>query len=327
MPKHSNGQSRGGSRALLIVAIVIFLLGAGAFAYVSIGGFGTEGADEDVQAQDAATTDEEVEVKDHLEDYTWEELSEISRQMSAYGSRDEALDVAKTYHLVNEDGSMTGETKQVTLDDGTVIEVALADVYHDANADGSGQCGMTFVCMTCAGTHQMNDTDVIDGGWEACGMRSWLDTEMMDNLPDDLSSVIVSANKLTNNVGMTTDTASVTVTSDRLWLLSAREVCGNITWYADEYGSSFASKDAVFNAEGEQYALFAQLGVTCYDDPGDCLVRTVNDSASPWFLRTCESNKVNYMDDSFFRSILDSGYPKGITAPSEQAGVVFGFCI
>jgi hypothetical protein len=327
MPKHSNGQSRGGSRALLIVAIVIFLLGAGAFAYVSTGGFGSETTDAGVQAQDAATTDEGVEIKDHLEDYSWEELSEISRQMSAYASRDEALEVAKTYHLVNEDGSMTGETKQVTLDDGTVIEVALADVYHDAKADGSGQCGMTFVCMTCAGTHQMNDTNVIDGGWEACSMRSWLDTEMMENLPDDLASVIVSANKLTNNVGMTTDTGSVTSTSDRLWLLSAREVCGNITWYADEYGSWHSDEDAVFNAEGEQYALFAQLGVTCYDDPDDCLVRTSNGTAISWFLRTCESNKYNFMDDSYYRSVLDSGYPKSITAPSEQAGVVFGFCI
>jgi hypothetical protein len=321
---HERGRG-GGSRALVIVAVIVFGLGVAALAYV-MGGFGSPGS-ADGNAADERSANDGVEVRDGLADYSWDELSQIAADLSACDSRDAALELAASYNLVNPDGTMTGDTKEVQLDDGRVIEVAIADVYHDAKADGSGTSGLTFVCMTGAGVHQMNDEDTIDGGWEASGMRGWLADEMMDDLPDDLAGAIVSVSKLTNNVGETTDPADVTATSDSLWLLSAREVCGEITWYTDEYGSRQAYRDTVYNAEGEQYALFSEAGVTCHDDPSGTLARTVDGVDCAWFLRSCESNRADYMEDSFFRSVLDSGYPKAQANPSDELGVVFGFCL
>jgi hypothetical protein len=322
---HERGR-KGGSRALVIVAVIVFGLGVAALAYV-MGGFGSQEAAEEDSAGERSTTDG-VEVRDGLADYSWDELSQIASDLSACDSRDAALELAASYNLVNPDGTMTGDTKEVQLDDGRVIQVAIADVYRDAKADGSGTSGLTFVCMTGAGVHQMNDEDTIEGGWESSGMRSWLADEMMDDLPDDLAGTIVSVSKLTNNVGETFDAADVTATSDSLWLLSSREVCGEITWYSDEYGSQYAYRDAVFNAEGEQYALFAEAGVTCDGDPNGMLVRTVDGVDYAWFLRSCENNHGNYMADaSYFRSVLDSGYPKAQANPTDELAVVFGFCL
>ena len=78
-------------------------------------------------------------------------------------------------------------------------------------------------------------------------MRSWLNSSLKGQLPSDLQAVIVSVDKLTNNTGETTNTSSVTTTSDELWLFSARELCGSIDWWS----GSYSSNNDVMNAEGE----------------------------------------------------------------------------
>lgn len=69
----------------------------------------------------------------------------------------------------------------------------------------------------------------------------------------------------TNNVGLP-DVASVTRRSRWAVGLSAVEVCGNITWFEDEFATEIslhtAGLDAVLNAEGTQYAYLSAAGVT-----------------------------------------------------------------
>ena len=72
----------------------------------------------------------------------------------------------------------------------------------------------------------MNEMDTNAGGWEACGMRLWMSSDLLGELPDDLRAAIVPVSKLTNNVGETEDPSSVTATEDTLWLLSTVELAG-----------------------------------------------------------------------------------------------------
>ena len=105
------------------------------------------------------------------------------------------------------------------------------------------------------------------------------------------------------------------------------EALGDITWYAQEYGSDYASYDTPANAEGEQYALFAQQGVTCDSDGSGALVRTLDGTPCSWFLRTCVPYQASWAEDAFFYDVMDSGHPGGMARPSEELGVVCGFCV
>ena len=49
-----------------------------------------------------------VSPKASTNDYTWEELGSIASEISASGSMDAALEIAKGYNLVNADGKLDG---------------------------------------------------------------------------------------------------------------------------------------------------------------------------------------------------------------------------
>jgi hypothetical protein len=331
MARHDARPRARGPRARAVIAAAVFVAGVLALGYVMLWmpAHGTEAtSDAGASSSDAAATDVSAELspRESLADYSWAELSRISSEVSACQSRDDALQVAERYNLVSDDGSMTGERKAVALDDGTSANVVLADVWHDDLASG-GKAGLTFVFADAVATRPMNDTDTVEGGWGSSSMRSWLASELMDELPDDLAAAIVPISKATNNTGVTSDASAVTVTEDSLWLLSAREALGDITWYAQEYGSEYASYDTPANAEGEQYALFAQQGVTCDSDGSGALVRTLDGTPCSWFLRTCVPYQASWAEDAFFYDVMDSGHPGGMARPSEELGVVCGFCV
>ncbi len=315
----------------IVLALIVFLAGAVLLFMVLTGRLGSRQdpyADGDAAETQEAAQSDEVTPQASLAEYSWKDLSSISSEISAAGSREAALEIAKSYNLVTSDGAMTGDTKEVELSDGSTITVELADIYHDDKSDGSGKAGLTFICASSIGQHAMNSTGTIDGGWESSEMRSWLASDVLSSLPEDLSGVILQVNKMTNNTGSTSDAASVTATSDTLWLLSAREVCGTVDWFAHEYGANYASYDDVCNGEGEQYALFSQAGVGPRTDPNGALKRVgVDGAATAWFYRSAMNYTFENIEGSFFYEALDSGYPYGHAAPETAQGVVFGFCV
>ena len=50
----------------------------------------------------------DVQVKASVNDYSWNELSRISRKISESGSETAALQIAQKYHLVGSDGTLDG---------------------------------------------------------------------------------------------------------------------------------------------------------------------------------------------------------------------------
>lgn len=264
-----------------------------------------------------------VAVKDSTEAYTWDELSKISGEIAKASDENAAVEVAKKYHLTTADGKLDGtQTKSVTLSNGTQTAVQIVGFAHDEKADG-GKAGITFIFKDCIGKHNMNSSNTKAGGWEASEMRSYLNSEGISLFPSDLQQKVVSVNKLTNNVGDTQSTSSVTVTSDKLWLFSSVELCGTISWY----GGSYVVYNDVLNAEGSEYKLFRDMNVG-QRGSNSILVKNLNGQSNYWWERSpypYNSNNLDY--SSYFNRVISDGDPNGGGDAINSLGVCPGFCI
>lgn len=267
-----------------------------------------------------------------LNDYSWYELSRISGEISQAPSDEEARSVAAKYGLLENDGSLTRQTKQLVLNGTRALDVRLAGIRHDDRSDGAGKAGLTFMSIGGLALRPMNEGQTIEGGWERSALRAWLAGEGKAMLEPELQAALVPVNKWTNNVGITDDPASVTPTSDAVWVFSAHEVCGDISWDGDEffYQRGDENVDGLVNSEGAQYEAFAQAGVTQTSDPTGMLSLANSTGASPWWYRTpypFDWQIDNTGSNGFFYQVRESGYPESLGSPEVPASVVFGFCV
>lgn len=277
--------------------------------------------------------------KKPLNEYSWDELSQISAQISSAESDEAGREVARTFGLVEEDGSLTTQTKQIAVhDDKTAthiraLDVRLAGIRHDDKADGTGKAGLTFMTVGALDIRSMNDQETIDGGWSATPLRAWLNGEGILLFDQDLHDAIVPVTKLTNNVGLTADLGSVTPTEDRLWIFSVHEVCGNVSWDVDEFRQmrGYEDVDGLLNAEGSQYEVFAREGIDGTGNGSGYLSLAESTGSSPWWYRTPYPFEWTGYGDTgaqrYFYRVMDSGYPKSLGVPTDKASVVCGFCV
>ena len=267
------------------------------------------------------------EKKQHIYAYSFGELAAISKRIAAAASDEEARAIAKDYHLLNEDGSLTNEGINLNLQDGRVMQAQLVGIRHDEKADGAGKAGLTFVTTDAMDLHAMNDTNDTAGGWEKSAMRAWVNKEQFELLPADLQKHIVAVKKSTNNSGDARDASQVTTTDDKLWLLSSAEVCGTLDWFSHEYGKKLAHLDQVINAEGTQYERYRTAGVSAYSDPHQTLIKSYQRQDVAWWYRSPFAFVYKNLKQRYFYNALPTGYPYAYSVPSEKHGVVVGFCI
>ena len=268
-----------------------------------------------------------------LNDYSWSELGQISHLIAEADGDEAQREVAKEFGIVEQDGSLTRQTKQILVDGTRALDVRVAGICHDDLADGSGKAGLTFMTVGALDILSMNDEVTIVGGWEASALRARLADEQKARLEDELQEAMVAVNKLTNNVGLTDSFDSITATADELWVFSAHEVCGDVTWDSEEFRGrrGWQDVDGLLNAEGQQYETFAQEGVTGESDPNGFLSLADSTGTSPWWYRTpYPFDFSSYRDtgsDGYFYQVADSGFPQSLGSPEVPASVVVGFCV
>lgn len=279
--------------ALAVIAIAIFVISAASTSFFGL----------------------IIQEKDSMEQYSWDELSKISGEIARCGSEEAAIEVAKKYHLVSEDGILNGnQRKSVQLSNGKRTYVQIAGFNHDEKSDG-GKAGITFIFEDALGFNSMylNSSEAAHG-WIDSSAREWLSNDGMNMLPADLVEKIVSVKKLTNNVGQTTDVSSVTETTDKLWLFSAKELSGDIDWFKNNGDNP--SYDDVLNAEGTQYKAFKDA------IDRSRLLKRYNDNLVSWWDRSQMPNSTN-------RFAYTNGW--GLTGDSDidtrSLYLVPGFCI
>lgn len=275
-----------------------------------------------------AQADGSAGVKSAVEAYTWDELSQISNEIAAAGSEDAAIEVAKRYNLCTPDGKLDGtQVKSVTLSDGTQTTVQIVGFAHDDKTAG-GKAGITFIFGDCIAEAPMSGDGTNAGGWEGSQMRASLNGEGLNLLPRDLASVIVSVDKLTNNVGETDSVSSVSATSDKLWLFSATELCGAIDWWGS---NDYAAAVDVLNAEGSEYKLFCDTSPDSATSPDafgnyNALVRNFDEAPYVWWERSASP-----LNPNGFCQVSTWGDPDYAATGAYDAdlplGVVPGFCI
>lgn len=118
-----------------------------------------------------------------------------------------------------------GDTKKITLADGSEIHVRIIDFNHDEDDTGS-LIPISFESVeTLNEDHVMNDSYTNKGGWEKSKLRSVLNGNFFNTmLPDDLKAVIKPCEKLTRTSGA--DNAPLGKTIDHIFVLSEQEIYG-----------------------------------------------------------------------------------------------------
>ena len=153
----------------------------------------------------------QVEIKQSIIYYSWDELASISREIAASGSDAQALRVAQRFHLVDPAGLPFG-ARRVALSDGTLLTARLVALRSELP---TGTGGLTFILEGELDPRAMDDT--IAQSWDSTQLRSWLNEELLEMLPLDLKRTV----KL---VAKPASADALRTTSDRLWLASVPEL-------------------------------------------------------------------------------------------------------
>lgn len=306
-------------------------------------------------------TSKGVAPKESVNDYTWEELSQISAEIAKSGDGPAAVDIAKKFNLVTPEGRLDGnQCKTITCEDGSQFDVQIAGFIHD-DRPGGGKAGITFIFKDPIFYSYINWTnadeayadengvygDVVNldanyenlGGWTSSELRRRINDEGLGFLPSDMESVMVPVLKKTNSIKGSNSSSAVQIDSDLLWLYSLVELAGDSP-ILDGDNSALSYYNEVLNAEGSQYQLFADMDVRQSGD-NDILAK-----GGEWFTRslmpftsyerdggvlvgpdTVSSSERPLKIDLYY-SVSDAGNPSARFAfPTSWGGIVPGFCI
>ena len=162
-------------------------------------------------------------------DWTLDEQKAVAEDIAKNGTSSIAYAKAKA--------AMDAGTKfSMKLTDGQTLEYRIIGIDHDDLADGSGKAGLTFLTTSTGIKSRMNATRTNAGGWEKSELRAKMNSgEIWSLMPSDFQSKVKSVRKLTNNIGGGNENknATITATSDKLFLLSYSEIVPTSCWASD----------------------------------------------------------------------------------------------
>ena len=316
-------------RALIGIGALAAVVAVAFLVYVSLGWFGpfadrsyvapevqppSDGSIEPLQPQEDEEPELAIEggpeVRSSYPEYSWAELSQISALISAAESDETGIQIAAHYNLCGADGTIgVDSTKPLELSTGASVPIAIAGFRHDTRSDGTGLAGISFVARGSVGTEPMNALAQTTGGWEGSTLRAWVNEGLLAQLPAELADLLVPVDKTTNPVAGSGTTAQ-SVTSDRVWLLSYSEIVGEVPAGNKRYG--------IYQPEGEQYSLFAQLGVTGAESAPQVALA----SGEYWWERSPEQT-----NSTWFMCVSPDGDMGYGHCPATPDAVVIGCCL
>ena len=196
-----------------------------------------------------------------------------------------------------------------TLSDGVeyTADVEIIAYNHDNLADSSGKAPLTFLCKDLPDFQKKiydNTNNINYDGWSGSDLRTFLNGELFNALPDELKAVIKPVYKISD--GGANNKALVT-TTDYCWIPSY-----------DEAGFEFNRTDNI-PGQGERYAETFGFG----SDGNYTRIKYTSDgyTSGRWWLRT-----TSYGESIFMLRVQDKGgvQPDGLW---NKYYVAFGFCI
>ena len=267
-------------------------------------------------------------IRGSLGDYTWDQLQEISLKIKAAETRSEAREIAKRYHLLDDDGHIPYPfTKRVKLTNGLEVGAQLVGIRHDELLDGTGKAGLTF--MFDAGIAERNAAaQPLSAGWADCELREWLDSDGLKLLPNELRALIKSVKKISNNVGAARSASCLSELPATLWLPAMVELCGNQP--PESFTENFHYLADIYNGEGKEYQLFRELKVSPYTT-NEMLVRQWKGKDACWWERTASPDTSESEGTLYMNRVGHDGdvftYATPADNPKKRTCVIPGFCI
>ena len=191
-------------------------------------------------------------------------------------------------------------TKTLELSDGMLIKMDIAAFDADDKSDDSGKAKITWICHGIPFAHRMNATSTTSGGWAESEMRSWLISEILAKIPNEIRSHIVSVKKTYRSKSPNDETLT---SNDEIWIPSYKEVGFTNSSYIESDGVTYPT---LFPSGTGTTAKNARIK---YNTSG---------SAGGWWLRSaCSATLFSYVGYG------GSSYNNDANIAS---GVVFGFC-
>jgi len=239
---------------------------------------------------------------------TWSMISEISQS----GRAQEFFKIGDTKDIfVTRDEINMGQDDRVVVG-GETITLEVIGFNHDTLSEGGGTAGITFGMKNLfTAQMSMNITMGTGTNWSVSQMRQWwLQPQILFRLlPVDLQNNIKLVNKSTRT---NSNTATLNVTQDRLFLFSETEITGG-----------FQNNGML---EGEQYEYWRTIKDGTI--PQDRLKMLSNGSgaAVSWNLRSPHIDTPQSGGRPCFRSVGGSGNITWLL-DGNRRGVCFGFCI
>ena len=190
-----------------------------------------------------------------------------------------------------------GDQKTMTIN-GTDYTIDIIGKNHDTYADGSSnKAPLTFQMHDLyESLYEMELTGTNANGWAGCAMRQTYLPAILKLMPVEVRAGITPVLKYTSAGNLN---AGIGSSSDKLFLLSEKELCG------DNYKYSF-------DGEGTQYD---------YYKAGNSTIKNLDGVGSyAWFTRS--PNKSN---QSYF-VLADTSGGTGNASANLSRGVAFAFC-
>ena len=267
-------------------------------------------------------------IRSSLDDYTWDQLQEISLKIKAAETRNEACEIAKRYHLLDDDGHIPYPcTKRVKLTNGLEVGAQLVGIRHDELLDGTGKAGLTF--MFDAGIAERDAAaQPLSAGWADCELREWLDGDGLKLVPNELRALIKGVKKVSNNVGVARSASCLSELPATLWLPAMVELCGNQP--PESFTEDFHYLADIYNGEGKEYQLFRELKVSPYTT-NEMLVRQWKGKDACWWERTASPDTSESEGTLYMNRVGHDGdvftYATPADNPKKRTCVIPGFCI
>lgn len=267
-------------------------------------------------------------IRGSLDDYTWDQLQEISLKIKAAETRSEAREIAKRYHLLDDNGHIPYPcTKRVKLTNGLHVGAQLVGIRHDELLDGTGKAGLTF--MFDAGIAERDAAaQPPSAGWADCELREWLDSDGLKLLPNELRALIKSVKKISNNVGAARSASCLSELPATLWLPAMVELCG--VQPPESFTEGFHYLADIYNGEGKDYQLFRELKVSPYTT-NETLVRQWKGKDTCWWERTVSPDSSETEGTLYINRVGHDGdaftYATPADKPNKRTCVIPGFCI
>lgn len=259
-----------------------------------------------------------------IDSLSWDDLSEVSLEMTDAGDEDGAVEVARRYGICDDSGAIDGSVSKTLVVAGAELAAQVAGFAHDVRTDGS-PIGLTFLLTSLLPEERPMSEEPYMGGWEDSDLRAWLNDVLLADLPEELARNIVPAGKLTNSAGAAKSADDVTLTEDALWLPSYVEIVGERP--RSSFSDGFQYLADVLNAEGSQYKLFRDQAIFPRETRQE-LVRSREGEPAYWWLRTASPDVSESEGMAFFNRTGPNGDPFHFaTACTDRSGILVGFCI